>query len=388
MAGATSPERLNKRVFISAGEASGDALASELIQRMKLLDLGLEFEGVGGTKMAEQGTRLVANSQGWGAISILESLKVAPRVMAGYRQAKGALFGGIPGLFIAIDFGFVNVRLINFAKAYGWKTLYFMPPGSWRRPPAQPDPRRTIKVPRYVKAADEIVTPFSWSADWLTGMGAPVHWFGHPLKEIIGASANTGARSTAGLVAFLPGSRHHEIKINLPIFSQLAQQQDQSVLIVAPNLSLPHIEAQWRKSLPDSSRHRVVQRPVIDVLPTARAAVVCSGTAALEASLCACPHLVMYKFPPVAVWEAKLLGFKKPEFIGLGNIILNRAAIPEFIQDEATVENLSAALQPLVEDGGERTQQMQAFSEINAAIGGNLAISQTAELALWLQERS
>lgn len=380
MAGAISPKSPHQRIFISAGEASGDALGGALIQRLAALNSNLTFEGVGGAKMAESGARIVANSRHWGAISILESLKVAPRVMAGYRQAKSALFGGIPGLFVAIDFGFVNVRLIKFAKAYGWKTLYFMPPGSWRRPEGD----RPCKRPAFLGSADAIVTPFAWSEEWLKGFGADVHWFGHPLKELLAVQPNSVEPINEGAVVFLPGSRNHELGTNLPLFAELAKTQAKTVLVVAPNLSLPKVEAIWRRSLPDRAWHQVVQRPVIEVLQGAKAAVVCSGTAALEAALCGCPHLVMYKFPPIAEWEAKLVGFKMPKYIGMGNIILDRPAIPEFIQAEATLPNLSSALEKIIADTKTKQDQAIAFDQISQALGGNRAISQTAELALKL----
>src|SRR5688572_21772274 len=122
------------RVFFSAGEASGDAYAAALLREMVRLGSGLRFlfEGVGGSQLSAAGANVVVDSSKWGAISILQSLKVAPRVVGGYSKAKRALRKGRPGLFIPIDFGYVNVRLARYAKKQGWKVLYFIPPGSWR----------------------------------------------------------------------------------------------------------------------------------------------------------------------------------------------------------------------------------------------------------------
>ncbi len=383
MAGVISPDSMDEsRVFISAGEASGDALGGALTAALKQLDSTLRFEAIGGVSLANQGVQIVANSKNWGAISVLESLHVAPRVIQGFRKAKRALQQGDPGLLIAIDFGFVNVRLIQFAKALGWKTLYFMPPGSWNRAKFEAlQTENQAHLPRYAAFSDAIVTPFEWSYHFLQKCGTNAYWFGHPLKQLLGNALIPRLEDRTAGVAFLPGSRDHELKINLPIFASLAKNCPSSTLVVAPNLNFNRIESAWRKQLPNPDQHQVVQGFAIQVLSSASAAVVCSGTAALEAALCQCPHLVMYKFSKQALLEARLLGFKKPQFIGLGNIILGRLAFPEYVQDDATEHALTQGLDQLLTDHQERQSQLKACQEVMAALGGNQAINQTAELA-------
>src|SRR5437773_804643 len=121
------------RIFLSAGEASGDAYAAALIREIRKVRSDLQFEGIGSSRLAAQIGSLVQDTSRWGAISIVQSVAVAPRVIAGFFAAKRAMRRGQPGLLIAIDFGFFNIRLCRFAKRNGWKVLYSVPPGSWRR---------------------------------------------------------------------------------------------------------------------------------------------------------------------------------------------------------------------------------------------------------------
>src|SRR5687768_10354669 len=166
------------RVLISTGEASGDAYGAALAKRIFDHSSDALIEGSGGPRMRDAGVALVVDSSSWGAIGIAQALRVAPRVVSGMRRIKEALRQGQPGLFVPIDFGFANIRLAREAKSRGWKVLYFVPPGSWRRDRQGAD---------LAEVCNAVSTPFEWSADILRGMGVEAHWFGHPIKELIGS---------------------------------------------------------------------------------------------------------------------------------------------------------------------------------------------------------
>ena len=352
------------RIFFSAGEASGDAYAAELAARCSIW--ASDLEGIVGRRGQEAGIRMVADNRRWGAIGIFESLRVAPRVLRGYRRAIRALRNGSPGLFVAIDFGFLNVKLCTRAKALGWKTLYFVPPGSWRRNKQGSD------LPRI---ADEIVTPFEWSAKILRGMGASAHWFGHPLKQMARERAvRTEERSG---VAILPGSRMHEIAYNLPVIAESLRDFEGPVILSrAPNVDADALRALWRGL---SGADAQLEDDVYRTLSRARVAIVCSGTATLESVLCGCPLVVVYRGGKVMEFEARLRGVR-PEHIALPNILLDRRAIPELIQREATPEAIGDWVRRLSEDSAERAAQLSAFEEIDALLGPSDCLDQTAAL--------
>lgn len=368
MAEATNPSR----VYISAGEASGDAYAAALIREIARLVPSATFEGVGGAKMRAAGATVYADSGKWGAISITQAAKVFFRVWSGLRHAKSFLSKGPPGLFVPIDFGFANIRMARYAKRYGWRVLYFVPPGSWRRD------RQGKDLPA---VTDAVVTPFEWSAKIVNEMGAKAHWFGHPIKQLIAESgAEEGARET---IAVLPGSREHEIDLNLPLIASAVNGVEyQLEFALAPTVDLEAFKAKWRSLAPKRDDVFTVG-DTYGVLKRAKVGIICSGTATLEAAICRCPMVVVYQISKAMRREAKLIGFKRPKFIALPNIIAEKEIVPELAEERGVrPEAVRAVLDSLLYGDEVATKQLKDFDELDALLGPENAITRTAELAV------
>lgn len=362
-------EAINPRVFLCAGEASGDAYGAALVREMLRLSPDLRFEGIGGRRLGSL-FPLIASSSRWGAIGIWQSFLVGFIAIRAFWAAKRRLAAGAPGLFIAIDFGFFNIKLCRQAKRHGWKVLYFVPPGSWRRDRQGAD---------LAGLTDAVSTPFPWSAELLRAMGANAYWYGHPLKQLV-AEHEPVVRGAG--VAVLPGSRSHEIDHNLPVIAQVVEGPVE--FAVASSVDLARLRRAWARLRPLSDRDVFTVGDTAGVLGRARAAIVCSGTATLEAALCATPMVVMYRASKAMQIEEKLIRFKRPRFISLPNILLDRAAVPELIQETATPAAIRPLLSVLLQDGPEREAQLSAFEEIWRETGGSDAITRTAALAVGL----
>lgn len=349
-------------LFFSAGEASGDAYVHALASRLQFA----KMHGVGNVKSQSAGVQLVANSGDWGALGILEALKIYPRVRKGFFSAKKFLASENPGIFIPIDYGYMNVRLGKFAKASGWKVIYFIPPGSWRRNKQGSD------LPTFT---DAIITPFSWSADLLNRAGANAHWFGHPLKQMVHELATESVHRSG--IAILPGSRKHEIENNLPVIHQVVKNWDVPLRFgVAANVEIGTLQRSWRSL---GGREAQFSHETHAMLLQSLAGIICSGTATLESAICGCPCVVMYRGSKMMEIEYRI---RKPKFdyISLPNILLDRALLPEMIQWNATAENLSKHLEPLLSDTPERQAQLAGFQEIDAILGPNDALDRSVEL--------
>lgn len=382
------------RILLSAGEASGDAYAASLVRALRRLDPHLAFYGIGGTRLREEGATLFADSSKWGAISIVQSLKVVPRVWFGYRRtisalAKLAPAPGTPGLFIPIDFGYANIRLARHAKKHGWNVLYFVPPGSWRRD------RQGRDLP---SLTDAISTPFEWSASLLREMGGNALWFGHPIKQLLRErfADDAPAREDGRLdtIAVLPGSRDHELEENLPVIAQTLRAVGDMPAVthevefaLAPHTDLEAFRSRWAALAPERSGDRFTVGDTHGVLSRARAGIVCSGTATLEAALLRCPMVVIYRVSKAVERESKLVGFKRPKFIALPNILLDEAAVPELVQDEANPESIRSHLNAVMLEGETRSAQLSAFDRLNEILGPDDAVTRTAELAMDLLGR-
>lgn len=362
------------RLAVFSGEASGDSYASELISRIRAkASGGLDVEAVGGKRTAETGATILADSARWGAMSIVQSLVVAPRVFRGGLKASAALKKGTPGLAIFIDFGYLNVRLARIARDAGWRTLYFIPPGSWRRD------KQGADIPI---VSNRVVTPFQWSADLLRSMGAQVDFFGHPLKQLVADSAPPSPSMRTG-IAILPGSRWHEVGLNLPVIAGAMQSFPNMPVefAVAQSIDPTELARRWEVLSPGRRADKFTASDRYGVLRRAQAAIVCSGTATLEAALCRTPMVVIYRLSKAMEVEARLLRLR-PKFAALPNILLDRRAVPELLQQDASPSGIAAELRKLVGAGPEREAQLSAFDEIDAMLGASDALDRTADLAV------
>jgi len=367
-----------QRIIISAGEASGDAYGAALVREIDRISaernsVAPAIEAIGGRQLRSVGAQMIHDSSNWGALGIMESMKVLPRVFLGYRKAKSALKNRRPGLFVPIDYGFVNIKLCKIAKKHGWKVLYWMPPGSWRRDKQGAD----LPV-----ISDAVVTQFPWSKELLTAMGANAYWFGHPMKQLL-ESTNDSTQHT-DVVAILPGSRSHEIRYNLTPISEAMQLHRfpnvAAQFAVAWTITTGKLQSTWTRLAPERTQDVFIQGATAKVLSTSRVAVVCSGTATLEAALCGCPSVVVYMGSKVMKWEY-LIRKPKFRFISLPNILLDRPVLPELIIEDANPQRIAEELDRIWE-GDARERQLKAFRELSDILGPNDAVTRTAELAL------
>lgn len=363
------------RIIISTGEASGDLLGAELIQRLISQNPDLFVQSIGGERLRGVAHKEIVSSDKWGVISISEALKVFPLIYLGYLKILHELKKGRPSILILIDFGYLNVLIAKKAKKMGWKIIYWMPPGSWRKE------RQARDLPMIT---DLVITPFQWSYKILNEMGAHVAWYGHPIKQLVVQHQITN-KPDQKVIALLPGSRKQELKYNLsPIAQALFQDTFNHIVDFAATsvVSRETIKNAWEnffttgnKSLPMTS---YTVKDTYSVLKRSQAGIICSGTATLEAALCKCPQLVMYCGSKMMELEAKIL---KPKFkyISLPNIILDRPLIPELIQGGASPENIRKHLEPLLYDTPERNRQLEGFEEIDQLLGPEDAIDKCAQ---------
>lgn len=378
-------------VYFSAGEASGDAyaaaLARTLLDRAAGEGTPLQVEGIGGRLLREVATGPVTDSSHWGAMGIVEAIRVLPRVTLAYHAAKRrlrdwppSLPSGERGLLVPIDFGYMNVRLARFARGIGWKVLYWMPPGSWRRHKQGAD---------LGHVSDEIVTPFEWSAQLLQGQGARAHWFGHPLKQLVERHLAREPRVERDpfRLAVLPGSRAQEVFTNMryaaAVIDQLVNTSRSPITVefaVAPTLSAQRLRSFWRSLRASRTGDEFTENDTYGCLRRARVAVVCSGTATLEAALCACPCIIVYRLTPIHYLEA-LIRRPKFEFAGLPNLLLRRAVVPELLGNAPTPQQAAEEVLKLWPDGPPRNEQLAAFEQVARLLGPSDGIDRCADLA-------
>ena len=203
-----------KALFI-AGEASGDLFGAELTGALRTLHPDVEAFGLGGPRMRRAGVRILRDTGAWGAIGVVNALRVLPRALEAYQALKRHLRHSPPDVLVPIDFGAFNVRAGRFARSLGIPVYYFIAPGSWRKTgPVSPE---------LLQSADRFLSQLPWHAERLRAAGASADFFGHPLVDLARPSVppqalrrEWGVREGEAVVCILPGSRRHEVEHTCP----------------------------------------------------------------------------------------------------------------------------------------------------------------------------
>lgn len=382
-------ERETASVFISAAEASGDWAGALLAKALRFCRSDLRLSGIGGRRMASAGVQLVADSSTWGAIGVFEALSKIPRVMRALRATRSRLGTSPPSVLVLIDAGAINMRFAYQARSMGLPTLYYFPPGSWRRRP------KSIAIRDVV---DMIATPFPWSRDLLQGGRARVEWVGHPMVETARPSIPRGEAErrydidpARPVVAVAPGSRSQEIHYLLPVLagaaSRLLQQLPGLQLLVPVAASLK------RKQVSDPLAEAGVQVQFLDgmdydALQLAWAAIVCSGSATLEFACLGIPMVVVYRASRATTLQYRLirglLGGQR--FAAMPNIIAEREVVRELLGSEAKPDSISREIAALLGDERERARISAELGAVAAALGPPGASERTARMVLGLIE--
>lgn len=231
-------------IAIVSGEISGDLIGGALARELHRLAPDADLWGLGSSAMRAADVELLADSTGWGVISITQAIgkypllrfRILPLMVRALRRRR-------PDVVVLIDFGAFNKRVAKEAKRLGLKVCWYFPPGAaWRR--------TGNKGANLAGITDLLIVPFAWSAERLRGLGAKAVEVGHPLIERTVATLSReefarqfGIDPHKPIVGLLPGSRLHEIEYLMPVLLEAARriQQEvrevQFVIGVAPNIS-------------------------------------------------------------------------------------------------------------------------------------------------------
>jgi lipid-A-disaccharide synthase len=359
-----------------AGEASGDLLASHLIAALKERLPEAEFFGIGGPKMQGRGFDAWWPLEKLAVMGYVDALRNYREIAGIRRRLKKRLLDQRPDIFIGVDAPDFNLGLEADLKAAGIKTIHYVSPSIWAW--------RGGRIKKIGKAVDRVLALFPMEPPLYQKAGIPVTYVGHPLADIIPLQTSKPAvRETlqiareAPVFALLPGSRQGELALMADIFVQTAQRVREHLpeaLFVVPlatrETRLQFEAAIYRQQAADVP-FRLLFGHAQDALGAADVSLVASGTATLEAALLKRPMVITYKVTGTTYWIAKRL--VRHPFVGLPNILAGREVVPEILQDDATPENLAAALVKLYEDKENARAVADAFTDIHLQLRQNTA---------------
>lgn len=379
------------RIFLSAGEASGEHYGASLIPAIRRLVSDVEFFGLGGQRMEAQGMRLVVRAEDVAVMGITEVVLHMPRIYGEYRRLKAAIRDNPPNqsrpdLAILIDFPDVNLSLAKHLKQAGVPVLYFVSPQLWAW-----KKYRIRDVQRYV---DRMLVIFPFEEPFYRERGVQAEFVGHPLADLPlpdirreAFARENGLDPSKQWIGLLPGSRAKEIRLNLPEMIKAAQvlsreNRNEFLLPLAPTLTANQ-RAEVQAALPISPKITVTSNARA-TLHHARASVVASGTATVEAALIGNPFVVVYRVSRLSYAVARRV--VEVPHVAMANLIAGERVIPELIQSDFTAENLVSHLKPLLNDETARAEMQAGLRRISDKLkakseSGCTAIDRVAEIA-------
>jgi lipid-A-disaccharide synthase len=379
---------MGKRLYIIAGEASGDLHGGNLVRELfkagrsdpssasasDRQDLPLTIRAWGGDRMAAAGAEVVKHYRDLAFMGFTQVVMNLRTILRNIETCKKDIEAFRPDALILIDYPGFNLRIAEWAHGKGIQVHYYISPQVWAWKKGRV---HTIK-----KVVDRMYVILPFEKPWYANYGLDVDFVGHPLLDAIeqeGRSPLTALPGDDGrpVVALLPGSRRQEIARMLPLMVAISMRFPQHRFVLAAAPAVP--DEVYTQGIGDAPI-TVVKDRTYDVLRSARAALVTSGTATLETALFGVPEVVCYSGSALNVWIAKRL--VDIRFISLVNLIMDREVVRELIQSDLTLENLSAELERLLQEGSYRTRMQGDLRELQQRLGGPGASARVAT-AVW-----
>ena len=354
-----------KRLYIIAGEASGDLHGAGLLHELKRLEPQLEFRGIGGDHMAAEGVALFAHIRDTNIMGFWEVVKNLRRMQRLFRRIKEDIFSWKADAVLLIDYPGFNLRMARQLHPKGIQVLYYISPQLWAWKKGRV---KTIK--HYV---DHMMVILPFESDFYASYGVEVDFVGHPLLDRIQASRRVQNKARP-LVALLPGSRKQEILRILPPMLGVCPDFPQCDFVVA---GAPGQDTAFYQQIMKEPHVKLWMDRTYDLLKKADYALVASGTATLETALHAVPQVVCYRAAPISYFIGKRL--IQTSHISLVNIILGRQAVQELIQDQLKPSQLSHALRHLMEESTRR-RLLEDYGELRQLLGEAGASERAARL--------
>ena len=393
-------------IFISAGEASGEhygaLLIDELRNQLALSGRDATFIGMGGPRMVQAGLNRIVRSEDVAVMGITEVIRHLPRIYREFRRLKASIRQHRPDIAILIDFPDIHFKLAEEFHRLGIPVIFFVSPQLWAW-----KKHRIKLVQKYVS---KMLVIFPFEESFYRDHGVEVTFVGHPLADLPTPEISrehfareAGLNASRSWIALLPGSRPKEIGDNLPqmlaaarILSlrgpRAAGSRKEFEFIIPLALTL---NASQRKMLAGLVKHHGEGLPVhlVDdaraALYQARASVVASGTATVEATLLGNPFVVVYRVSKLTYEIARRV--VKVPFVAMPNLIAGKMVVPELIQNAFTAGNIVRNIEPLLPEGTVRESMKMELARIRAMLtiaptgfGDNTetAISRVAEITL------
>lgn len=363
----------NLKIYLVAGEPSGDALGARLMRAMKKKTLGkVEFFGLGGDMMESEGLQPLFDISDLAIMGLAEIIPSIPKVLKRIKQTVDDIVRVNPDVIITIDsWSFASrVQKAVRKKNLGIPQVHYVAPQVWAW-----KKKRAKTMYKYV---DHLLTLLPQEPKYFTPHHLATTFVGHPVIESNVTKGDAKEfrskykiSDEKRIIAILPGSRHTEVSRLLPVFLETAKQLrtiDQNFYFVIPTVKTVAKkvkELALASDLPilvvetEADRH--------NAFVASEAAIAASGTVALELAIANIPHIIGYKVSPLSAMLVRR--FLHIQFVNLSNILLGREIIPELLQERCISANIKSYMTNILDKGEWYQKQMEGFQKVREVLG-------------------
>ncbi len=365
------------RVFIIAGEMSGDTHAAGLLREMKELVPDLQVVGLGGPKMCEvAGEGIEDWVETAGVVGLWEVVKMYRYFKAKMDDVLDAILDQKPEGVILVDYPGFNLRLAKSLRLGGYKgrILYYISPQVWAW--------KKGRVKTMAKVLDLMICIFPFEKEFYESSGLRTEFCGHPMVDRVVALRRDWKREP-GLVGWFPGSRLNEVRRLFPLMMDAAKiilrnAPDTHFAVSAANETLAGCMRAMADAhgMPEAKRW-IETGTVYDLMQRAEAGAVASGTATLEAACFGLPYTLIYNVS----WPTYIIGrlVVRIKHLGIVNILAGREVVRELVQGGLSAGTLADAMLALLKDGDMRGRLQQDLATVVATLGAGGAYRRTAQ---------
>ena len=364
---------MSPTIFISAGEASGEHYGALLVAALKerLAEAGetASFVGMGGQRMASEGLKCIVRAEEMAVMGLTEVVRHLPHIHSEYNKLKRAIHRRPPSVAVLIDFPEIHFRLAKEFHSLGVPVIFFVSPQLWAW--------KKYRIKLVKQFVDKMLVIFPFEESFYRDHGVEAEFVGHPLADQAAQSVSREQFARENdldpertWIGLLPGSRPREIRDHLPTLLRAAQELSHAfefILPFAPTLNEKQREAVRR--VVEKRGEGLSIRLVDDArgaLFHARASIVASGTATVEAALVGNPFVVIYRVSPVTFAIAKKM--VKVPHVAMVNLIAGKRVVPELIQSDFKAENIVEEIERLLPDGPSRQSMMKELARIRVLL--------------------
>lgn len=363
------------RIWISAGETSGDLHGQLLVRALREQNPNARFMGMAGPAMRAEGVEPILRSEDLSVMGFTEVLARLPKIVALLKTVKHNLARIRPDVLVVIDAPDFHFRVVRIARALGIPVVYYISPKLWAW--------REGRVAFIRDHVNRLVSILPFEVDFYARHGMRIDYVGHPLLDTLRTPELMAIQPLARRIGILPGSREREIATLLPLFARTAEllasrfPELEFVLPVAPGMDTTLISRYWTATRPVTLVESEIRHAT---MRSCRAIMAASGTATLETALLGVPTVVAYKFSRPSFLLGKLL--VKVPYISLPNLILGDEIFPEYLQNAAHPPAMAARISQWIPDGPHRDDLRRRLDSLPSLLGDGNATRRAARIVL------